>query len=416
MQPNGTSPMHTSPSDEEARQQRAEDTFWMTLATLWNWRRFIVGVTAAVAVAAVVISLLLPNWYKAQTRLLLPSGGGGGGMLSAMMDDLPGAARSLLGGSTGDYIRHLAILSSRNVYESVVDSFNLVEVYETQEAKAPVYAAAEELQTNVAFVVDERYNYLSVQVLDRDAERAAAMANHFVQELERVTNKLATQSATNYRRFMERRYYQVEARLDSVMDATRAFQEKYGVIDLERQAPSFFENVAQLRLNVLQAELEHARLRAEYGAENPATRAAHETVAAADRQYQAALEGEEALLPIAQSQLPAATREYVDLEKERRILTRIIEFMRPLYEQARMDEQRQAQTVQVVDYAVPPVDKAKPKRSIICITATVSAFLLAIFFVLAYTWFERNHSTIARRLEEATQSANDAPHRTATKV
>ena len=230
------------------------------------------------------------------------------------------------------------------------------------------------------------------------------MANQFVRELERISNKLSTQNAANYRRFMEQRYYQTEARLDSVMDATKAFQEEFGIMDLQKQAPVFFENVAQLRLNSVRAELEHARLKAEYGMETPATRAAQEIVRAADRQYQAALAGEEAVMPVAKQNMPEVARTFFDLEKERLILTRILEFLRPMYEQARMEEQRQIQTVQVLDYAVPPVEKAKPRRSVLCITATLSAFLLALIFVLAYSWWSDRHETIAAKLRGASRA------------
>lgn len=401
MQSNGTSPMEPKLTDEQARQQRAEDTFWQTLGTLWNWRRFIVGVTGAVAIAAVVISLLLPNWYKAETRLLLPSSSGGSGMLGAVMQELPGVAQSLLGGSSGSYLRPLAILSSRNVNESVVDTFNLIEVYETSDSDAPVQDAIDQLKGNVEFVIDEEYDFLSVEVLDRDPQRAADIANYFVRSLEHVNNKLATENATNYRRFVEQRYNDTEARLDSVMDATKAFQEQYGVIDLQKQVPAFFESIAEYRLNAVQAELGHARLRAEYGSDNAATRAARQVVDAANQQYQAAIAGEEELLPIPKSEMPTAARQYFDLEKERLILTRILEFMRPLYEQARMDEQRQVQAVQVLDPAVPPVEKAKPRRSIICILATLSAFLMAVTFVLLYSWWQRNSRQVAERLEQS---------------
>ena len=109
----------------------------------------------------------------------------------------------------------------------------------------------------------------------------------------------------------------------------------------------------------------------------------------------------EELMPVAKTELPRVAHEYFHLEKDRRILTRIIEFMRPLYEQARMDEQRSIQAVQVVDPAVPPVRKAFPRRSIICIVATLSAFMLAIAFVLAQAWWRRNHAYLAHRLDKA---------------
>jgi len=66
--------------------------------------------------------------------------------------------------------------------------------------------------------------------------------------------------------------------------------------------------------------------------------------------------------------------------------------------------------VQVVDEAVPPVIKYGPRRSIICIAAVLSAFILAVLFVLVYTWWRRNYAYYAHRLREAADHAEAADH------
>jgi uncharacterized protein involved in exopolysaccharide biosynthesis len=91
-------------------------------------------------------------------------------------------------------------------------------------------------------------------------------------------------------------------------------------------------------------------------------------------------------------------RQYADLERERIIQTRILEIVAPLLEQARFEELRKVEAVQVVDVAFPPALKAAPKRSIIVVMATLSAFLLTVLFVLVYTWWEREGTRILSRL------------------
>jgi hypothetical protein len=66
------------------------------------------------------------------------------------------------------------------------------------------------------------------------------------------------------------------------------------------------------------------------------------------------------------------------------------------------------EAVQVVDAAVPPDKKAKPRRSIICITMTISAFVLAILFVLVYDWWQRKHGYFARRLRASAAAPSGA--------
>ncbi len=391
-----------SPSEEElASETEAERTFWTTLATMYEWRRFIIGVTAGMAVLAVIITLLMPNWYKGATRAVLPADGGGGLMSSMMSQNLPSAALSLLGGVSGDYIRHLAILNSRTIHGAAVDSFDMIEVYETQESDTPRRSAISILQENTEFLIDDEYNFMSIEVLDRDPERAAALANFFVRALNRFTNELAAEGEGSFQHVVEVRYAQTQARLDSLMTSLQRLQTEYGVMNLEMQAPLFYENVAALRLNALQAEARYQQLRSQYGANNALVQSARETMETMNAHYRSALSGQEALMPVALDEMPEVSRRFYELDVQSRIAATVLQYMRPLVEQARFDELREVRALQIVDPAIPPTEDAKPRRGVIVIMATLSAFLLTVVFVLAYTWWQRNHSRYARRLTGA---------------
>ena len=389
------------------RRARAEQTFWSMLGTLWRRRILIIGITTVAAVLSIVISLMLANWFMAQTRLLLPARGSTGLLSGAVLGNIPSSASSLLGGVTGDYQRYLSILSSRSVKENVVERFNLVEVYDVADSNAPVHAALEVLDGNADFVVDEEYNHLSVQVYDRDPQRAADMANFFVDELQRLNAQLASQSAGAFRRYVEQRYESTEAELDSVLYALSTLQERYGVVDLETQGEVFYTGMTELRLSVLSAEIEYERLLSMYGPENTAVQSAQDAVRAANRKYNEAMAGQERVLPVPQDSLPSVARQFLDLQQQQLVLAKIIEFSRPVLEEARLEEQRKIEAVQVVDVATPPVKKARPRRSIIVMASTLSGFILATLYVLAMAWWRRRYADFAYRLKAA--SADPAP-------
>ena len=50
------------------------------------------------------------------------------------------------------------------------------------------------LAENVDLVVDDEYEFLSVEVYDQDPVRAAAMSNFFVRELNRIDGRLSSQT------------------------------------------------------------------------------------------------------------------------------------------------------------------------------------------------------------------------------
>lgn len=390
--PGETSPAPPRPDDDAS-------LLWPVARTLYRSRRFIIGATVVVAVLAVVVSLLLPKWYAGTARVLLPESGGGG--IGALIGDLSPIGSSLFGGGAGDYNRYLALLTSRTTLEEAVDRFDLADVYDLADADYPREEAVEQLQGNVEFEVDLQFEFLQITAFDQDPERAAALTNFLVEALNRRNQELSSQNAALYRRYVEERYEEAETDLDSLRGEMQAFQETHGVVELPAMTEAFLETAAAQRAQLAEFEIQYEALRAQYGEDNPQVQAARDAVAAGRRAEQNLLGGGEAMMPVPLRQLPALASEYARIYQDLLIQAKIIETTRPLLEQARFEEQRERTAVQVVDEAVPPNRKAKPKRSVLVIVTTLSGFLLVVLFVLARDWLWRNRRRIAHELESA---------------
>ena len=387
-------PMTSSPSS------RASEAFWQVLHQLLRARWLIIAVTGFAAVASIVISLLLPNWYRAETRLLL-AGRTSAGLLSGLLaSQLSPTASSLLGGLVSDYQRQLTILNSRTLRDSVINKFDLINVYDLADAEFPLFEARKVLSENVDFVVDNEFNYLSLLVYDTDPQRAADMANFIAEELNRVTIQLASQTAGTFRQVAEELYDSVEENLDSVLTTLRDLQQRTGIMDLPTQGAAFMEGLIGLRMEIQLVEIDYNRLLYMYGEDNSQVRAAEQALLAAKETYENALDGQERLLPVAQDSLPDIALQFQELEKERVILTSLIEFTRPLLEQARLEEKQRNDTVQIVDPAIPPDKKARPWRAAIVVVSTMSGFLIAALYVLFLSWWRNNYAIIAARLSD----------------
>ncbi len=371
---------------------------WSVIRVILHRRWVVLGITGFTAAAAIVISLLLPNWYLAETRLLIP-GQTSSGLLSSMIGGrIGGGASSLLGGLVSDYQQELAILNSRTVKQSVVEEFNLIEAYDLADSDSPMKDAIQELEGNTDFVVDNEYNYLSVQVYDKEPQQAADMANFFVSKLNQIGIDLSAETARSYRQTVEKRYQDMEDSLSTVLSAIRTLQEKTGVLDLPAQGAAFMEGLTDWRSQIFLAELEFNNLLFLYGPDHSQTRAAQQAVAQARESYDQALEGQERLMPVSQDSLPEVALKFAELQKEVTILTTLMEFARPVLEEAQLAEERAAKSVQVLDPAIPPIEKARPWRAAICVVSTFSGFLLSVLYVLISAWWKRSYALIASKL------------------
>ena len=377
--------------------ERAAARFWWAAAVVWRRRWWIVAATVLAGAFSVWYTLQIPDRYRAETRVLLPDSGGD---LTALLGRSQSAAAAFLGGG-GGYTRYLAILTSRSTSEDIVDRFDLVEVYETGAKADPVAEAVRKLGSRTDFDVSIEYDYLAVRVLDEDRRRAARMANAYVEILNRENLLLTQESAQSNRVYLGERLGRAEAAFDSVLTATKQFQERYGVVQPEAQGAAFMESLAEASGAVAQAEIAYEMIRAEYGDENDQARAAGAGLSTARRALGRLTSGSEAVMPVPVGQLPEVGRRYAELQQSVLLQGEILKTLQPLYEQSLLNERREADAVQVLDEAVPPARKAEPRRSILVVAATLSAGLLALALALGVALVRRWSPVVAARLREA---------------
>lgn len=379
---------------------------WWAAGVLYRRTWLIVTVTVLVAVLSSLLALQIPNRYMAETRVLIPEGGGGlaTGLLSGFS-----AAAGLLGGGSSEFTRYMAILTSRQTMETVIERFDLVEVYELDDEDYPKQAALEMLEDRAVFEVSPDYDYLAVQVLDENPLRAAQMANAFVEQLNERNAAFTSGAAAANRQFLERRITRAREDLDSSFAELQGLQEASGIIEPEAQANALMTALATAQGAATLAEAEYVALLSQYGPDNETVRAAQASFDAARSQVDRLASGGEAVMPVPLRGIPRVQRQYAQVMQEVVLQQTILETLMPLYEQAVLQEQRESDAVQVLDLAVPPSRKAAPRRSILVIVATLTGLLLTVIFVLLYAWWQRHSAAVAHQLRAAVEAESSRP-------
>lgn len=393
----GKMPREVAAAYVEANAQ-TRDRLWWAAGTVYRRRWWILATTLLVAAAAVYLTLQIPNRFRAETRVLLPEGGGD--LMASALSSISPTAAALIGGGGGGFTRYMAILTSPSTMASVVDQFDLVQAYDLADHEYPEQAALAELGERASFEVSLDFDYLSVSVLDEDPRRAAQMADYFVERLNERHIAFQSSSAAENRAFLETRLEQANAELDSAQAEMQALQERSGVVEPGAQAEALFSALAAAQADVATAEIQYQALLSQYGAENPDVQAARAGLDAARRQVAGLRNGSQPGLP-GLGGLPRVQRQYAEAMQDLTLQRAIIETIQPLYEQAALQERREADAVQVLDPATPPTRKAEPRRSLIVLAATLSAFLLAIAMVLLLTTLRQAGPAVMARLRAA---------------
>ena len=338
------------------------------LGIIVKWRKFIVSIFLVVTVLAAIVSLLLPKWYASRTSIMPPRSRsllGGLGGISTLQREIP-LLRSITGGTgSEDVYRYLAILKSRKALEKVVTKFNLVEVYEAPDKS--VAKAADVLEDNATFKLGEE-GTISITAFDRDAQRAAAIANYFVDVINEVAIDLNVQEARSNREFLEKRVSENREDLRKAEERLRDFQKRSGFVSIPQETQSSISSAAELYAAKTLMEVQVGVAEQRYGEENPLVRASKTELASLNAKLQT---------------LPDLGVEYYRLYRDFAVQQKIYELMVPLYEQAKYEEKRDVASAVVLDVAQVPEEPARPKKRLIVLIfafiSLVSSISVALF-------------------------------------
>ncbi|MGZ8983651.1 MAG: GumC family protein [Methylotenera sp.] len=348
------------------------------LLVIAKHNRFILKLTVFVAVLALAVSLLLPNIYTGKTVILPPQQGAStASMLLGQLGGLAGAAGGALGiKNPGDL--YVGMLKSRTVADALIQRFKLQALYE-QKTMSATRAALEA----AASFTSGKDGFITVEFSDKDPQLAASIANAYVEELDRLTQTLAVTEAAQRRLFFEKQLKNAKEALATAEVALKETQERTGLIQLDKQGEAIIEAVADLRAQVAAKEVELTAMRAYATAQNPDYRQLREVLTGLRAQLakvernNVAGQGD---VMVPTGKIPEAGLEYMRKMREVKYQETLFELLSKQFEIAKIDEAKEAATIQVVDKALPPERKSKPKRALMVLLFTIMAFFIGILF------------------------------------
>ncbi|MDZ7374217.1 MAG: Wzz/FepE/Etk N-terminal domain-containing protein [candidate division KSB1 bacterium] len=360
----------------------SEWTLVDVLYALARRRRFVLGATAISFVVSIVVSLLLPKWYRASATVMPPRRDLG---LFSLEQTIPVSSFNLLGYSE-ETLKYKAILESRVVAEKVIRKFRIMERY----GKRRMDDAIRYLRKKTSVDINEE-NTITISVLDRDPETAASMANEFVRLLDSLLTHFEVEKAKNDRIFIANRLEQNKRDLQAAEDRLKEFSLKYGTFDISLQTQAEIQHAAEVQARIYATEVELGVKSRYLSPEHDEIRRLRFQLEELRRQLgemrygpNSSLFDEKSAagLVIPFEQLPSVAIQYGQLYREVRVQRQLYEFLTEQYEQARIREARTTPVIQVLDPAVPPQRKAKPKRALIVLASTGVVGIWACLVVL----------------------------------
>jgi capsule polysaccharide export protein KpsE/RkpR len=358
---------------------------------LWDNRRNLAWSTLCGFVFSIVVVLLLPKGFEATTKLMPPGSGSGDG--TALMAALATRGTgSMLGGLAGELLGakgsgpvFVEILESRTVADRLIHEFQLSREYSTTK----IEYTRKVLEARTKITEDRKSGVITITVTDRQPWRAAAMAQAYVGELDRLVSQLSTSSARRERIFLEERLKTVKGDLDDAATRFSEFASKNTAIDIPAQGKAMVEAAAVLQGQLIAAEAEASGLEKIYTVNNMRVKALQARIVELREQLQklggstspAEVRNDNSLYPSIRK-LPLLGVTYADLYRRTKIEETVYELLTQQYELAKVQEAKEIPSVKVLDSAVMPTVKSSPHRVALTWCGTTLTFLGAAAWIL----------------------------------
>ena len=368
----------TKPSNLPDNQLTGDDddeiSLFDLLILLAKHKKLVLGLPFIVALLAVGISLLLPNIYTGTTKILPPQQSQSGA--SAMLAQLGGLA-GLAGGVAGiksPNDLYIGMLKSRTVADNLIQRFDLMKIYE---AKYPSQARLG--LAGVTNITAGKDDIITIEADDKDPKRAADLANAYVDELFKLTKVLAVTEASQRRLFFERQFEQARDNLTKSEAAARQALEKGGLVQVEGQGRAIVETTARLRGQITVKEVQIGAMRTFATENNPDLKLAQQELESMKREL-ARIEGPSGSKSGNAQENSGSGIDTLGLLRNVKYYETIYELLAKQFELAKIDEAKDSAVVQVMDKAIEPDRKSKPKRSLIVLLSALAALFIGILW------------------------------------
>lgn len=359
-------------------------------STLLQHKRILALVPLGIGCMALAVSFLIKPSFTAAAQILPPQQAQGTG-LAALMGGAGGALAGALGSVAGlknPSDQWVGLLKSRVIADALLDKFKLVELYETEYR----FEARKTLDENTKIIAGKD-GLIDIEVTDHSAERAAQMANAYVDELQKLTNSLAVTEAAQRRLYFEK---QLIAAKNNLIKAEQELRLTGVSLDVLKTNPeAAIGRIAEMQTSIAAMDVKISAMRNTMTERSPELQSALVQLRTLNEQLSTA-EHTQSSKPKTQSS------DYVSKYRDFKYHETLFELLARQFELAKADEGRDGALIQVVDVALVPEHKSKPKRGIIAILATLLTFIACVIYIF-----------IRRAIRESRGSAPDANRVTA---
>ncbi|CAO81506.1 MAG: Wzz/FepE/Etk N-terminal domain-containing protein [Candidatus Cloacimonadota bacterium] len=350
-------------------------------------KTLVISICLLVAIGAIIYSLVVPQYWESKATLMPIAESGSLGSLGGGFMDLLGSG--LLQTDKYDMaVDFIYIMQSRKFQEEVIRKFNLIPYYKINEPdtlKAMELAVKKLSESTMQIFYDQKTYLVNIIAETKNKELSRQIVQYHLDSLNKYILHSKMSKGRQKREFLEK---QVDSHLQAVYSLSeqiRDFQKKNRSIDITQQTEAQLELYSDIVAEYMQTEIEHSLALSQYSADSPVVINLAEKLQLLKKKIKSLEKSGSDLVPeyiVQIDKIPDLAMQYAQMMLNLEIEKKIIEYLYPQFELAKLEEVKDLPTFEVYDAPQLAGIRSKPKRALTVVISTVAAFILSCLLAL----------------------------------
>ncbi|MCX6139693.1 MAG: hypothetical protein NTX15_02495, partial [Candidatus Kapabacteria bacterium] len=352
----------------------------------------IIGLSLLTTIGVYIYVRTLPEYFKATVNCVPPAvdAGGLGGALGGISSTLKDIGLSKLNGKSSDSYEFIAILFTRTIRDSMINRFDLVKEYKME--NEPMKDVRSMLESNLEVNYHAEGNY-EISIWSIDPQKSVTMCTAFIEYANEITNRIHRAEAEKSAFYLEKRLVVMDSVLGALTDSLGRYSKVYRLYSPLDQAAASASALSESKTELLKQETVLGMLEQNYGASDPQVKNTRALVDQLRVQFENAQTKPGFAGNFALTDAAGIGAQYMRVFAEFEAYTKLKAFLLPSLEQARLDMNKSAPSLIVIDAPVAPEKRDKPKRVFISVGTGLGVFILTMLILLALRGWRSMMST-----------------------
>lgn len=367
----------------------------------------LIGVPFLVSFCVFLHGIFATPYYKASTRVLPPQYNQNTisrGLITMGGESALGNSALNLKNPTDLFV---GILRSRTILDGVIEGHGLLKHYGSEDMDS-----ARKLLESRTDINSGKDGIVEISVEDSDPVQAAQLANAYVNELQSFSSELAKKEGGRRSEFFNNALTRARQSLNEADEQLRRTEKRTGFTRLKGQDEAILSTARDLRNLIANKEVQLRTLLSYATEENPDVRLLRNELVNLKKKVQEATgeptfkdnNSQGAFVPL--SKAPDALMEHSQRKRDVEYWENIVTILGQYTELGKMDETRDFSLFQVLDVAISPQKKSRPRIKVNVILSGTGATMLTVMFIWARAYV-RQRRTASSQFAQQLQILKD---------